>query len=82
MEKTSPTVNAAIVSHLGVMEHFLNDMIYNVNEAQRFMAFGCSVEDAIGTLIDSEPAFAKIKSLYDAMMTIYDNAFLLEHPEE
>jgi len=82
MEKTSPTVNAAIVSHLGIMEHFLNDMIYNVNEAQRFMAIGCCAEDAISALKDSQPAFEKIKSLYDAMRTIYDNAFLLEHPEE
>jgi len=80
MEKISPTVTSAIVSHLGIMEHFLNDMIYNVNEAQRFMAFGCT-EDAVSTLKDSEHAFERIKSLFDAAITLHENAFLLEHPE-
>ena len=65
MEKTSPTVTAAIQSYLEVMEHFLNDMIYNVNEAQKFMAFGCT-EDAVSTLKDNEHAFERIKSLYEA----------------
>ncbi len=77
---TSSPINKTIQSQLRMMEHFLSDMLDNVQEAHDYIEQG-ERNSAIGTLLASKESFEAIRSLYDTIITLHRNAALIERKD-
>lgn len=77
---TPSTINTAINSQLSIMEHFLHDMLANVNDAQGHIDAG-ERNAAIGALLCSQEAFEAMQTLYNTIMVMHRNAALVERDE-
>lgn len=79
--KTSSPINNAMHSQLVIMEHFLNDMLGNVREAQERLEQG-ERNGAVGALLGCAEAFEHLRTFYDAILVMHRNAALIERPRE
>lgn len=67
----------AMQSQLAVMEHFLNDMLINVHQAQESLDQN-NRNAAIGALHQSKEAFTSIQALFDTLTLMHRNSALIE----
>lgn len=71
------TLDQAIQSQLRIMEHFLQDLASNVNDAQYHIA--CEERNvAIGALINCRESFEHLRTFYDAILVMHRNADIIE----
>lgn len=78
---TSSPINSAMHSQLVIMEHFIHDMLGNVQEAQERLEAG-ERNGAVGALLGCEEAFEHLRTFYDAILVMHRNAALVEKPRE
>ena len=81
MVKQLSQLDQAIQSQLNVMEHFLHDMITNVNEAQNHITAG-ERYSAMGALLHCEEAVGHFRTFYDAIFAMHRNADIIERNEK
>lgn len=77
---THSPVNQAMLSQLVIMEHFIHDMLGNVQEAQTRIEAG-ERNGAVGALLGCEEAFQHLRTFYDAILVMHRNARLVERDD-
>lgn len=80
MKNQSP-VTQAMQSQLVIMEHFVHDILSNINDAQEDLQNG-NRNAAMGSLLRCPEAFEHLKTLHDAVMVMHRNSNLVEHDNE
>lgn len=80
MKHQSP-INQAMQSQLVIMEHFVHDMLGNIEEAQNRLEQG-ERNGAIGALLGCAEAFEHLRTFYDAILVMHRNADLVEREED
>ena len=78
MKQNHSPITQAMQSQLSMMEHFLHNMLDNVTEAQGYLDQH-NRNAAMGTLLASGDSFKAIRSLYETLMIMHQNAALIEH---
>lgn len=73
-------IDHAIDSNLVIMEMYLQDMLSNVEAAQKSIA-NSNRDGAIGALLCSDNQFADLKTLYSAILVLQKGAALVEGTE-
>ena len=80
MKNTSP-INQAMLSQLVIMEHFVHDMLGNIEATQERLEQS-ERNGAVGALLGCAEAFEHLRTFYDAILVMHRNAALVEREED
>ncbi len=80
-QRTLNNVDHAIQLHMQLLEHHLNDMLENLNEARHALNF-YGRKTAIGGLLRCEETYAVLDTLYKAIIALHCNADIIEHKDD